>query len=414
MGTDSGSGTDGSTDAQDVVDAQGEQVGDVIDAPLGSDGSPHRVAVSIGVAGTSACLVEGGGGVQCWGNNTVHQLGNDSPRTSCSMLGTSCSIVPIPVTTIDGAAAVAVGGGTSCALVSGGAVECWGFNQTGQLGNGNASLYSTAVPQKVAGLSATSVSVGMSSACAVTAEGAVQCWGSNALGLLGSDTGRSVCGSAPCSPSPIALTSLGTGIKAVSVGWTSACAVTAESAVKCWGSNSYGQLGVAPPNVTSSTAPLEVAGVHGVSSVSVGANFACALTVGGEVDCWGDNGKGQLGGGSLDPTSPTPIQVSGLSSGVVAISAGGASACALQTGGGVVCWGANNVGQLGDGSKTLRRVPVQVIGLGSGVRAISAGTATVCALMLDGGVRCWGDNADGELGNGTVSVSATPVVVKGF
>src|SRR5258706_427106 len=190
------------------------------------------------------------------------------------------------------------------------------------------------------------------------------------------------------------------------------CALTVVGAVKCWGLNNYGQLGDGTTSV--SLMPVNVSALgSGVTAISVGAWYTCALTTAGAVKCWGMNHDGQLGNGTTTD-SPTPVDVSGLGSGITAISAGVVHNCALTTAGAVKCWGSNYIGQLGIGTVANSTVLVGVSGLGSGITAISAGTADTCALTTGGTVKCWGLNADGELGNGTTIDSTTPVDVRGL
>ena len=148
------------------------------------------------------------------------------------------------------------------------------------------------------------------------------------------------------------------------------------------------------------------------TQIAAGRLYSCALTTGGGVQCWGNNVYGQLGNGSTTQSS-TPVAVSGLASGVVAITAGERHTCALTTGGGAQCWGYNAFGQLGNGSTTNSTTPVAVSGLASGVVAIT-GDLHTCALTTGGGVQCWGRNVNGELGNGSTTHSTTPVAVSGL
>src|SRR5205807_2708853 len=133
----------------------------------------------------------------------------------------------------------------------------------------------------------------------------------------------------------------------------------------------------------------------------------------GGVKCWGDNSDGELGDGSLTVSS-TPVDVSGLTSGVAAIAAGYNHTCALTTSGGVKCWGYNGDGEVGDGTTTERLTPVNVSGLASGVAAVSAGDSHTCAMTTTNALECWGQNGDGEVGDGTTTDSSSPVGVVGF
>ncbi len=193
----------------------------------------------------------------------------------------------------------------------------------------------------------------------------------------------------------------------------SSCAVTATGGVKCWGLNHVGQLG--DGTTTDRSTPVDVAELASRSTaVSVGGYHACAVTASGGVECWGLNIHGQLGDGTTTDRS-TPVQVVGLTSGVIAVSAGREHTCAVMTTGGVTCWGSNSWGQLGDGTTTTHHSsPVAVAGLTSGVTTVSAGWSHTCALTTRGGVTCWGMNLDGQLGDGTTTNSSGPVAVAGL
>ena len=291
------------------------------------------------------------------------------------------------------AVAVSIGVSAACALTASGSVLCWGCNQNGVLAND--SLVSSAVPVPIAGLTGhpTSVAVGANSACAVTTGGEVECWGDMAAA---SDGGSSAL--------VVAVSGFAGGVTAVSVGDGTACGLTTSGQVACWGVQLGGHAAIATPSA--------VAGLPGrVTSVSVGFDSACAVTAQGAVFCWGANDFGQLGNGSTE-ASTTPVPVTGLASGVTAVSVGQQSACAIAAGGQVECWGAIMQGVV----SPTASVPVPVAGLTSGVTSVSIGTQSACAVRA-GSVESWGhDTQDGivptyppavvpGLGGGAVSVS---------
>ncbi len=297
------------------------------------------------------------------------------------------------------------GGFFASALTKAGGVDCWGRNASGELGDGTTTDRS--VPVDVLGLTSgvSAVSAGGAYTCALTDHRGVTCWGDNSFGELGD-------GSMTNSSTPVDVSALTSGVAAISSGQYAASALMVSGGVKCWGDNGQGQLG--DGSRTSTSTAVDVSGLaSGVVAVSAGGSHTCALTVSGGVKCWGDNDQGQLGDGSRTSTS-TPVDVSGLASGVVAVSAGGSHTCALMVSGGVKCWGDNDQGQLGDGSRTSTSTPVDVSGLASGVVAVSAGGSHTCALMVSGGVECWGDNDQGQVGDGTAASTSTAVDVSGL
>jgi len=353
------------------------------------------VAISAGFR--HSCALTSAGGVQCWGGNYLGTLGNG---------GNTDSSIPLPVTGLtSGVVAISTSGLHVCALNGGGGVQCWGKNNYGQLGNGGTTNSST--PVAVTGLASgvTAISVGEFHSCALTSAGRVQCWGYNGQGALGNGGNTS-------SSTPVAVSGLASGVTAISAGEFHSCALTSAGGVQCWGHNDSGQLGNG--GNTDSLIPVAVTGLaSGVAAISAGSYHSCALTSSGGMQCWGFNDFGQLGNGGTT-TSRTPVAVSGLASGVAAISAGFRRSCALTSGGGVQCWGANYFGQLGNGGTTTSPTPVAVSGLASGVAVISAGQLHSCALTSAGGVQCWGNNASGQLGNGGTTTSPTPIAVSGL
>jgi alpha-tubulin suppressor-like RCC1 family protein len=208
----------------------------------------------------------------------------------------------------------------------------------------------------------------------------------------------------------IATPSINAGFQAsISAGAYHTCAVLGNGAVKCWGRNDVGQLGNRS-NVSRSY-PVQVAGLTaGVIGISAGRTHTCAVTISGAAKCWGDNQSGQLGNGS-NIDSNRPVAVRGLNNGVASISAGSDHTCAVLIAGGVKCWGAGGYGRLGDGSNASSNVPLNVVDLGTQVKSIAAGGFHTCALLVDGVVKCWGWSVNGQLGNGSTFDVEGPVTV---
>jgi alpha-tubulin suppressor-like RCC1 family protein len=350
-------------------------------------------ATAVSVAGSHACAVIRTGGVVCWGDNESGGLGDGSTLSRSA---------PVHVKGLSGVTAVAAGEGFTCARTKAGAVKCWGDGTNGQLGNG--STISSSIPVAVSGLSSgvVAITAGNYHACAVTAAGSsMSCWGNNTNGGLGNNT-------TTASSVPVPVSSVGFDVAAVSAGDSFTCDVTTSGGAQCWGQNSEGQLG--DNSQTDSHVPVDVVGLPAASStIACGSRHTCAVTTSGAM-CWGDNSSGQLGDGT-NVQRLQPVGVSGLDSGAASIVAGHFHSCAITTGGAAKCWGANESGQLGDGSTTDRSTPVPVFGLDTGVAAISMGLEVTCALTTKGAVLCWGDNSSGQLGDGTDMNHLTPVRV---
>jgi alpha-tubulin suppressor-like RCC1 family protein len=325
----------------------------------------------------------------------------DQPVGQFRQPGTAGTTVYLPVVMKDSsylrATSISLGEYHNCALTETGGVKCWGYNLDGELGDGTKTNRQAPVDVVGLGSGVAGISAGYRHTCALTSLGGVKCWGYNLEGRLGNGTTTS-------SSKPVKVSGLSSGVSAVSAGGFHTCALMQNGAVKCWGDNSFGQLGVGDATIVSSSTPMDVSGLSsGVSAIRAGANHTCALMSGGGVKCWGDNSSGQLGEGT-NINKFAPVDVDGLSSGVSAITAGGSHTCALKKSGGLVCWGRNDYGQLGIGSTTSKEEPVLVIGLAGGVSAVSAGSRHTCVLMQAGGARCWGYNYYGQLGNGTTSI----------
>ncbi len=379
----------------------------------GSTGGPSSTFVAVnGLSGASTidagdlhtCSTIAGGQVRCWGSNSTGQLGDGTTTTSASIVG---------VPGLTDASTVTAGGRHTCALVPGGQVRCWGRSAGGQLGNGTATgaVWEPATIQGLAG--ATGVATGgptslSSHSCALLGSGQVRCWGANDTGQLG--TGSTDPFTATISP--VAVTGL-SGATRVVAGGRHTCAIVAGGQVRCWGSNSDGQLG--DGTGTDRPAPVAVPGLSGATQIAAGREHTCAIVAGGQVRCWGQNTDGQLGNNTSGPDQLLPVSVTGLS-GASQLAAGDFHTCAIISGGQIRCWGSDSSGQLGNGDPANSSVvPVAVSGL-SGATGIAAGADHTCAVVSGGQGRCWGRNSSGQLGNGSTSPGATttPVAVTGL
>jgi alpha-tubulin suppressor-like RCC1 family protein len=198
---------------------------------------------------------------------------------------------------------------------------------------------------------------------------------------------------------------------AVAAEYDHACALLANGAVRCWGSNADGQLGSPSTPPSGSSVPVAVSGIAGAVAIATGAYHTCALLQDGTLRCWGRNDQSQLGDGTRT-SSVSPVRVNGITD-AVAVSGGGVHTCAVLRDGTAWCWGENEFGQIGDGTTNTALTPSRVIGLSTAV-GVSAGWRHACAALADGSVRCWGQNEFGQLGDGTVTNSSTPVATRGI
>ena len=336
------------------------------DGELG-DGTTTSASTAVPVTGLTgvravatgayhSCALLAAGTVKCWGYNFHGELGDGTrsgPQSCARRSGSAsqpCSMTPAAVRISGKVTAIAAGAYHSCALLSAGTVQCWGYDANGQLGDG--TVKTSSVPVPVAGLGGVrAIAAGGATSCALLRAGTVKCWGNHY---------RST---------PVAVSGL-TGVSAIAVGYYHACAVTSAGAVRCWGNNAFGQLG--DGTFTSSLRPVSVLGVGHADAIAAGEDHTCALSLSGAATCWGYDQWGQLGtrpnvtpatscdGGA--PCHPVPVVVQGLAGGI-AIATGYKHTCARSASGSVTCWGLGGDGELGNRGHGSSYVPVEVIGL---------------------------------------------------
>jgi len=299
----------------------------------------------------------------------------------------------------------------SCGVLSSGAVKCWGSNGYGQLGLGYTSE-SVSSPTLVPGLTdVRTLLLNEAHSCALLLSGSVKCWGANSSGQLGFGyASQSVT-------SPTVVSGL-TGVISLVLGGSHTCAVLVSDSVKCWGYNYYGQLGLGYASTSEPygvSSPTLVPGLTNVGSLVLGSNHSCAVSASGSVQCWGKNTSGQLGFGYNSRFVSSPTSVPGLTD-VASLVSGSLHMCAALVSGAVKCWGNNGSGQLGLGYTTKDypfgvSSPTVVPGL-TDVSSLISGGYHSCAVLVSGLVTCWGLNQYGELGLSYTSESvSSPTVV---
>jgi len=382
---------------------------------------------------------------------------NCDPATECAGETTAPACGPCPEPYVgdgidgchpaDPARTLVLGAQHGCALLESGAIKCWGANDHGQLGLGDtenrgddADELAENLPVVALGDTRTAASVVLGDAhgCALFTDQTVKCWGSNARGQLGlGDTNDRGAGPDEMGDH-LPVVDLGAGqlVVALALGANHSCALLDSGTIKCWGANTYGQLGLGDTNdrgdvdaemgdnlpvVDLGSVPISQASDRPLLAVAVaaGGNHTCALLEDGQVKCWGQNEAGQLGVGDIldrgggPSTTGDNLPVVDLGAGRVArsLALGGDHTCAVLDQGSVKCWGANESGQLGQGDREDLGDDLEELGanlnpvqLGPGRTAISvtAGLTHTCA-SLDGGLlKCWGASDQGQLGQGDV------------
>lgn len=424
------SGVDsGSPDSQ-ISDAAPQEA-----APEG--GFALSLVRSVGLGASHTCEIgKATGRLKCWGNNALGQLGlGDKLHRGDAALQMGNALPAVDLGT--GAIAVDVVGGLihTCALLSTGKVKCWGENSTGQLGLGDKvprglgpGQMGDALPFVDLGTGARAVRLAASDAhtCALMESGQLKCWGDGTFGQLGlgDALGR---GDAPGTMGDaLPLVDLGPGRTVVhfSLGPTHTCAVLDTGELKCWGSAAFGALGLGdtlargsgPGQMGAALPRVDLLGVAALG-VAAGNDRTCVYGAGALIKCWGIGDEGGLGLGDELQRGHTPGTVGanlpqvniGAFTSVAGLFGGLQHVCALAPDRTARCWGNNLKGQLGLGDVVPRgnlpgqmniNLPAVELGTGRSIVEMALGDGHSCARLDNGALKCWGDNANGQLGLG--------------
>lgn len=359
------------------------------------------------VGDTHTCASTESWDVYCWGENDEGQLGTGT-------LGEpAASATPVHVLRPEGTWLAELAGGSSgtCALLGNGRWWCWGSNWFGQFGSGEDGLepapIEVAAPVEIVELS------GSSHFCGVDREGALWCWGYNERRQLGpiGDEGE------VHTPTRVEID---LDVATYDAEGLHTCVITGDDRLWCWGYNNSDELGIGARVETSEDPVRPGCGEtqsgtcwSDWSSVANGEFHTCAIRRDGSLWCWGGNGSGSLGigtsgGGESAPRAVAPGEAWSL------VEAGYRNTCAIRSDGSLWCWGQGADGEIGDGRLELRTTPTRVIDPPAGTRWESvdvSGTSAgshVCGVRSDRSLWCWGRNDYGQTGVAGVEVVATP------
>ncbi len=353
--------------------------------------------IDITAGRSHSCGLRPNGELRCWGRNEYGQLGDTNLPDDASS--------PSAVYQIHNAATVATLNNHSCTVLDDDHVHCWGRNESDQLGNG--TLDNASSPVQATNVTATSVATGGSHSCALLQAEKMLCWGNNDFGQRGTGTSFGT----PDHQKQRVLYQGGDEfdeVVQISLGSGHSCAVRRDNTLWCWGFNQSGQLGQGDNTDGPSFAEL-VSGMEAVQYVSAGFQHTCAITVGGDLYCWGRGGFGELGNGTgSDHFEPKQVE---LDEPVVDVASGRFHTCAAVESGDVYCWGRNDSGQIGQNTMSGQYDEPQWVSGVDDVHRVSAGGEHSCALDRGGNTHCWGGNEYGQLGDGTETPRSSPVSV---
>lgn len=434
---------DAGADTSSIVDASGADAtaDGATDAPSGDAGpDAGKIVRELSLSEATTCLLTPGlgSGLACWGWNYAGQLGLGNNAN----VGANPGDMGVALRPVDLGAGlvplhVAAGASHTCAISTSGKIKCWGYNDFGDLGLGDTERRGDSpgemddtLPSIDLGTGETWVGVAVSPACsqcAWTATGRVKCWGCSSAGNLGfGANGERIGASLAQMGNNLPFVDLGAGARAVSVamGLNHTCALLDSGGVKCWGDNVRGQLGLGDSDRRGENGagmgnalPLVPLGAgRTVKSLCAGYTSTCVVLDDGNAKCWGSNEFGRLGLGDEIPrgdvpqTRPDNLPAISLGRQATKIAGvGDGHTCALLDNGSIKCWGRNIYGTLGLGDQVHRgdlpgtmgnNLPAVDLGTGRTAVDLAVGRLHACALLDSGALKCWGYNAQGQLGLG--------------
>jgi len=347
-----------------------------------------QAATSVSAGWAHSCAVLADGSSACWGGNQFGQLGNGGQALASCADGTAvCSNGPVAVSGATQWTRVAGGFLYTCGIDSAGAAHCWGAGRRGQLGDGNQAT--STVPTNVSGalvFGALAAATGGDLMCGIGTGGALHCWGTGYFGQPGNGSVAQLA-IVPYRVSP------NQSFTALAVGEVHACALDGAGAAFCWGANGVGQVG--DGTLADRTVPVAALGGRSYTQIVAGLAHTCALDGSGVAFCWGASGQiGRTSAGAVDQA--TPGAVAGTQR-FVQIAAGGSHTCGIDNLGQTWCWGDNSRSQFGDGSVASSQVPVRIAGMPAFAQ-ITAGGGHTCGVTAAGAVWCWGADTYGQTG----------------
>ena len=375
-------------------------VGPGVDGGVTADSGTGTKLDAPSVGGPPFALVAAGGHHTCAtrSDTSLWCWGNNT-YGQLRLSGTSNRLIPTEVSATSWAT-VACGQTDACGIRTDGTMSCWGNNGSGQLG----AATTAAEPRtEVTGGPWQAITPGSYQSCGIATDSTLWCWGDNTNGQLG--TGNTVATSAPAQVT-------GTGWSQVSTSYYHTCATKQDGTLWCWGLNANLQL--ADSSVGYRMSPGQIS-ESDWAQVMTGLYHTCAIKSDKSLWCWGGNTAGQLGNASAPILAQgsqggvsIPLQVTGAWN---SISAGETHTCGIMADQSLWCWGDNSSGQLGNGSQTLSSTPVAVVVLDKAWASVSAGAGHTCAIATDSTLWCWGDNSDGQLGTGSGGEQLLPTRV---